>query len=310
MAPNPKQNKVLTFEELQSLRRKVIETYEVRTGIRKFEPPKYKQSPEYELLRDDIDKVKEKGEVPSTGFLCSFFNNDTKLTFQFSTLNYLNLYISSMRPSLPIMDGDRRKTLENNIENKLLKCYQEMAAIAISRLDDFELSHETLTHTDIEVLEKLRPLYECLSDIRWADIKNRMIKNKYIVRGLKVKTPFENFIVGFYIVYPITKGCKGGIDFGDIKKSDQFNLNHIAINYDEASAVYISLVYALDLYSRAILLLKLLDELNGIIKEYPNITHFYTRPVSHDGLRNTLKHGFTKMDESNIFKLDVTNRFL
>lgn len=305
MAPRPKQRRALnSLDDLEALRTQVIQMYESRNKGKKFIISTDKDSPHYKWLQDDIKKVV--GNTLSPSALEDFFNNDLKLSFYVSTLDIFEKYIASIQPSPDTFGfSQQRQALHDSIENKLLKHYQQKAALVIASLDNFETIHEPLTIADIEILEQLRPLYECLSDIHWTDIKNRTKKNANIIQGLKIKTPFENIIVGFYILYPLTRYCKERIDSGEIRKSDEFAITDIAPDFNTAKGLYISIVYGIDFYSRAIIIMKIMEELQQIIRTYPDISRFYTRPVSEDGLRNALKHNFIKMQNSGLYAFDI-----
>ena len=117
----------------------------------------------------------------------------------------------------------------------------------------------------------------------------------------------ERNIVGFYIIYPITKQCKDLLDSGTIQKSDQFELNYICKNFETARAIYISLVYAVFPLSKAILILEIKDQLKNILRKYPNIERIYTRPITDDGLRNAHRNLFQKISVSDIYFTDASD---
>ena len=189
------------------------------------------------------------------------------------------------------------KILSDKLENKLLSSYQKIIDLTIY-LDDFDLSLVSFDKHDLDVLKRLQPLKESLGEIHWDIIENRFFVNPNIVRGLKIISPDSSYIVGFYIMYPITKNCQSKIEKGEITKSDDFSLVDICKDFKISQAIYISLVFAIDRLSKAFLLLKLKEELRSIILKYPNIKTIYVRPVTDDGLRNVERQKFFKMKNS------------
>lgn len=190
-------------------------------------------------------------------------------------------------------------TLANKIESKLLlNYYEKKVELAINSLEEFDISLSSFDKYDLQILKQIQPLRESLGEIHWDIIENRFFTNPDIVRGLKIITPIENVIVGFFILYPITKNCQSQIEKGEILKSDDFGLVDICNDFKSSSAIYISLVFAINRYSKAFLLLKLKDELLAVLSRYPNINAIYVRPATEDGLRNILKNKFTRLKNS------------
>lgn len=188
--------------------------------------------------------------------------------------------------------------LSDKIENKLLSYHQKKIDLAINYLEDYDIAIESFDKNDLEVLKKLQPLRDSLGEIHWDIIENRFFVNPNIVRGLKIISPIDKFILGFFIMYPITKSCKDKIEKGEIQKSDDFSLVDICTNFKIAHAIYISLVFAIDRLSKAFILLKLREELRELIEKYPNIKTIYVRPVTEDGLRNVERQKFIKLKAS------------
>lgn len=193
---------------------------------------------------------------------------------------------------------NKYKTLSDEIENRLLQYYQRGVNLTINYADDFDMSLESFNKHDLEILKKLKPLKESLGEIHWDIIETRLTVNPDIVRGLKIVSPIDNHILGFFIMYPITKNCASKIERGEILKSDDFSLADICKSFKQCHAIYISLVYAIDLWPKAFVLFKLKEELRLIITKFPNIKTLYVRPVSDDGLRNINRQKFVQMKNS------------
>jgi len=306
MKTNSKQRVEINLDELHSLREGVRNAYETRNPQKKLRTPNNKDSPYYDLLKTDMGKVVT--DPPSESTMNDFFNDDRKVNFQIQKLESIKRYIVSAnlfssRSNL-FSNEQNNIELKSGIENKLLQCYQKKAEVVIKNLDEYELIHLSLNENEIGLLEKLQPLQDCMPNIHWDYIKHRLTVNKNIIRGLKIITPIEEIIIGFYILYPVNRQCVELMDSGKILKSDQFELKHITDCFDIARGIYISIVYGLDYYSRAVILMKLFEELRNILKENENIKKLYTRPVSVDGLRNAVKNNFQKMDNSEIYFLN------
>lgn len=285
------------------LREKIKQAYKTRNPNAHLETTGYRGSLYYELLRADMQMVVKDMTIPSDSTLKEFFTNEEKFTITTYTHEVFDRYCASCVPETTIMhagSSQHKSELRLGIENKLLTYYKEKVTLAIMNIDELDVSHEALTFDDVCLLEKLQPLNDCILDIKWTYIKDRLAINQNIVQGLKIVTPLERLIAGFYIIYPLTPECVELIEKGELIKSDKFTSSHITSDFSKARGLYISIVYAHDRFSRAILLMTLLQHLNRTVTNHPNIKTLYTRPVTDDGMRNALKNNFCKMEKTGI----------
>ena len=98
-----------------------------------------------------------------------------------------------------------QQLLADKIENKLLVYHQKKIDFVINQSVYFDVELESFDKNDLKVLKTLQPLRDSLGEIHWDIIENRFIVNPNIVRGLKLISELDNYIVGFFIMYPITK---------------------------------------------------------------------------------------------------------
>lgn len=303
MEINPNQRKPISFDKRATLRKEVRVAFEKRNREILL-TPNNKENTFYQSLQDDIKEIA--GIVISTATLNEFFNKDSKNSYRVETINALEKYVYSAS-NKPLLHDDIKSDLRENLQNRMLKYYREKINLMLDNFDDLDLELGPCIISDIEFLEQLKPLYESLGEIHWDLIKERLGINKSLVQGLKIITPMERNIVGFYIIYPITKQCKDLLDSGTIQKSDQFELNYICKNFETARAIYISLVYAVFPLSKAILILEIKEQLKNILRKYPNIERIYTRPITDDGLRNAHRNLFQKISVSDIYFTDASD---
>lgn len=302
METNPNQRKSISFDKRATLRKEVRVAYEKRNRETLL-TPNNKENTFYQSLQDDIKKIAD--IVISTATLNEFFNKDSKDSYRIETINALEKYVQSAS-NKPLLHDNIKNDLRENIQNRMLKYYREKINLMLDNFDDLDLELGACSVADIEFLEQLKPLHESLGEIHWDLIKERLAVNTNLVQGLKIITPMERNIVGFFIIYPLTRQCKDLLDSGAIMKSDQFELTHICENFETARAIYISLVYAIFPLSKAILILEIKEQLKNILRKYPNIERIFTRPITDDGLRNAHRNLFQKINVSDIYFTDTS----
>ena len=121
--------------------------------------------------------------------------------------------------------------------NELLEYFKKKVELA-KNCPTMEVFVTSLDKYDLKILKQIQPLKESLGEIHWDVIENRFLINPNIVRGLKISTPLEDVIVGFFIIYPITKDCQFKIENSEIQKSDEFGFIDICNNFETATAIY------------------------------------------------------------------------
>jgi hypothetical protein len=121
--------------------------------------------------------------------------------------------------------------------------------------------------------------------------------NTQVIKCVKVKQGIRNNegLTGYYILYPISKECEKLISEGLLVQGRQIEPHHICEDFEQASALYLSLIYGKDKLTRAFLLYLIRRDVTEILNKNENISRVYTRPCTPDGFRIVEKNGLSKL---------------
>lgn len=185
--------------------------------------------------------------------------------------------------------------LKSRVSNSLVNKHKKRISLELKDPNNSIVFEKFDTH-DIKRLQRFDPLRRTLGHISWDLIADRVKKNGEVIRGYKIVTPLDEIILGFFIVYPLTKLGGTLINKGVLKQSDDFKLRHINKDFKTAFALYISIVYAASEEACPFISLKLNEELFKILEESSSIDTVYTRPITDDGDRNVKRYNFRPLE--------------
>lgn len=123
----------------------------------------------------------------------------------------------------------------------------------------------------------------------------RLAVNRRIITCVRRKEFSTGILSGFYLVYPLTEDCQELIEAGLIIGSRQITADHITLTFDEASAIYVSMVYGRDRLTRAFVVYSLGQTLSEVITKRKADSTIYTGPNSPEGFHLAERYGFTRM---------------
>jgi len=126
MSANPKQQKELSLEKLNTLRDKIRQAYSIEKGGDELKTPKYKNSSYYEELKNDI-RFKTKKSI-SEGTLLKFFNDDVNRTYQLNTIDAIEEYIEKvLLINKSFMENETKKKNAEELKKFAKRIYIELS---------------------------------------------------------------------------------------------------------------------------------------------------------------------------------------
>jgi hypothetical protein len=125
-------------------------------------------------------------------------------------------------------------------------------------------------------------------------LRRHRINNK-IIRCIRRTNVDGHDLSGFYILYPITKQCERLIEEGFIVGSRQIQKAHICQSFEEASSLYISMVYGRDLFTRAFIVYQIKQDLMRIFDKNKGLKFIYAGPSTSEGILLAKKFKFAEM---------------
>jgi|CXWL01.1.fsa_nt_gi hypothetical protein len=293
---NPNKRRRISEEILAPLREQVREAFRAAKH-HALDAPNNRASLDYEELGEAIFEATGR-YAPSAGTLHKVFHNHTNFKYESRTIETLERFVEAHVPRAPHSDAGNQPT---GTETRELKYYRER--LHFEDIAGSSRSFGSLTDRDIDILKRLGALE--ISEIRWDLVERRLIRNPDILRGFRVVPPLgEPLVVGFFVLYPITRQCQLRIEAGAISKSDEFGAEDVCEDLKDATAMYISWVFAVRELDRVLLLRKLRSELHSMVTNCENLQVFFVRPVTpHDEVR---WRGFSRLGESPLYSLKLS----
>jgi hypothetical protein len=114
-------------------------------------------------------------------------------------------------------------------------------------------------------------------------LKRRHRLNGNIIRCARKKKVGAGYLSGFYIVYPINQACEKLIEEGYLTGSRMIREEHICSRLEDASSIYVSMVYGRDMPTRGFIVYLLKRDLRRILRDNKNIDSIYARPDTEEG---------------------------
>lgn len=122
-------------------------------------------------------------------------------------------------------------------------------------------------------------------------VNNQIIKCVKIKQGIKD----QESLTGYYVLYPLTRECDRLVKKGTLLQSKQIEPFHICETFNQATSLYLSMVYGKDCMTKAFLVYILKRDITEILRTNKNIKCIYTRPCTRDGFRVAEKNGFSPL---------------
>lgn len=289
----PRQRKSISLENLNPLRTRVRAAYQVATGD-ELPTTRDKNNAGYDELRTEIRKAVN-GSAPSPGTIVKFLYDSQNRTYHIAVLAAFEKFAEHHL--------GKESEREDKLRKRVLSFHRSELLSAIESENDFlSLSVEFLSNRDIATLRNLPGTPPEMNGIRWDLIEQRLGRNPNILKGLVLANKFnQKDVLGFFILYPISEGCKLKIQTGKLSMSDQFQAKDLCESFKDAAALYVSWVFAVTRSEKGYLVFKLGEELRSIVLEHKTIDDIYTRPTTEDGRRLVSGNGFSQMGQSSLY---------
>jgi len=217
----------------------------------------------------------------------------------FVTDNTLTVCIHQIRKALDAMDHQ---------EHKYIKCIPKGGYCFIGTVEEIYSSttrDKAIDSLEYEFLDQYCDSssirYICaLGDFALEKIAHvsetllveRMGINQKIIKYVKIKQEPDDkeCLTGYYILYPISRECEELLNKGLLAGSSKIKNHHICAGYQQASALYLSMVYGKNRRTRAFLVYLLKRDIAEILSKNGNIKGVYTRPCTPEGVRAAIKN--------------------
>lgn len=166
-------------------------------------------------------------------------------------------------------------------------------AVKDAKHDNFVF--EACTWNEIKVLKDY-DIFGSYVELDWEKIRKRLIKNPDFFKALKVKKERKKIIVGFCLIYPVSKNLVSLMHNGDVNSAEEFEIDDICSNFQQSEAVYISALYGF--IHNSLLLKKVIRQIVFYVTTYPHLSGLYAKPRTPEGQRLADQFFFEKLEKS------------